>query len=82
MNKLVPADRLEETTMSLARKIAGGPPVAMKLIKLQTYKGLELSLETALELAADGEAIGLFTRDHIEAVSAFLEKREPEFTGE
>ena len=82
LNRLVPAAQLEEATMELARRIASGPPVALKLIKLQTYKGLEMSLETALELAADGEAIGLFTSDHIEAVSAFLEKREPKFTGE
>jgi enoyl-CoA hydratase/carnithine racemase len=41
-----------------------------------------MSLETALEMAADGEASALFTCDHIEAVSAFLEKRNPKFTGE
>jgi enoyl-CoA hydratase/carnithine racemase len=40
-----------------------------------------MSLETALELAADGEVICLSTQDHIEAVAAFLEKREPVFTG-
>ena len=68
--------------MELAHRIASGPPIALKLIKLQTYKGLEMSLETALEMAADGEASALFTRDHIEAVSAFLEKRNPKFTGE
>ena len=35
----------------------------------------------ALKHAADGEVIGLSTQDHIEAVAAFLEKREPVFTG-
>lgn len=81
LNKLVPSAELEKVTMELAHKIAKGAPAAIKLIKLQTYKGLEMSLETALELAADGEVICLSTQDHIEAVAAFLEKREPVFTG-
>lgn len=81
LNKLVPSAELEKVTMELARRIAQGPPTAMKLIKLQTYKGLEIGLETALELAADGEVLCLTTQDHIEAVAAFLEKREPVFTG-
>jgi enoyl-CoA hydratase/carnithine racemase len=67
--------------MELARKIANKPPVTIKLLKLQTYKGLEMSLETALEFAADGEAMCASTQDHIEAVAAFLEKRTPEFKG-
>jgi len=81
LNKLVPAIQLESVTMDLARKIAKGPPIAMRLLKLQTYKGLEMSLETALESAADGEAITLSTEDHIEAVAAFLERREAVFKG-
>ena len=37
LNKLVPAGKLEEETMALARKIAQGPPAAIRLMKLQTY---------------------------------------------
>ena len=50
-------------------------------MKMQTYKGLEIRLDAALELAADGEALMMTTDDHIEAVSAWLEKRKPKFTG-
>ena len=81
LNKLVPEDKLEEETMALARKIAEGPPAAIRLMKMQTYKGLEIGLDSALELAADGEALMMTTDDHIEAVSAWLEKRKPKFTG-
>ena len=81
LNKLVPADSLEEETMALARKIADGPPIAIKLIKMQTYQGLGMSFEAALEMAADGEAMTLVTEDHLEAVTAFLEKRKPVFRG-
>lgn len=81
LNKVVSPDQLEKVTMELARKIAKGPPIAIRLMKMQTYKGLEMGLETALELAADGEIMCMFTQDHVEAVSAFLEKREPVFKG-
>jgi hypothetical protein len=50
-------------------------------MKMQTYKGLEIGLDPALELAADGEVILTTTQDHLEAVAAWLEKREPKFTG-
>ena len=39
------------------------------------------ALEAALELAADGEAMTLYTEDHKEAVAAFKEKRDPVFRG-
>jgi len=81
LNKLVPAADLESETMALARKLAKGPPISLRLLKMQTYKGLEMSLEAALELAADGEAMTLKTEDHKEALAAFSEKREPLFKG-
>ena len=81
LNKLVPLEKLEEETMALARAIAQGPPAAIRLMKLHVYRGLEIDLNTALELAADGEAMMMATQDHIEGVSAMLEKRPPKFTG-
>ncbi|MBI2830826.1 MAG: enoyl-CoA hydratase [Chloroflexi bacterium] len=81
LNKLVPATDLESETMSLARKLAKQPPVSLRLMKMQTYRGLDISLEAALELAADGEAMTLKTEDHKEALAAFTEKREPKFKG-
>lgn len=81
LNQVVPADKLSEETMALAHKIAEGPPASIRLIKLHTYKGLEIGFNTALEMAADGEALMMGTEDHIEGVSAMLEKRPPKFTG-
>ena len=82
LNQLVPGDQLEEVTMSLAKKIAKGPPVVHRLIKIQAYRGQEISLEAALEAAADAEALCLQTKDHIEAVAAFVGKRDARFIGE
>lgn len=81
LNRLVPADELLRETMVLAGKIAKGPPAAIRLLKSQTYKGLESSLEDALQMAADGETMMLATEDHVEAVSAWLQKRQPTYVG-
>ena len=81
LNKLVPADKLESTTMELARKIASGPPVAIRLAKTLLYKGLQMDLETSLLMSAAAAAVPLTTQDHQEGVSAFREKRKPQYRG-
>lgn len=81
LNKLVPPENLEKETMALARKIALGPPIAIRLMKLQAYKGLQTDMETALEMAAACETITLTSEDHKEGVAAFREKREAQFKG-
>ena len=81
LNKLVPEAELENETMTLARRLAKGPSIALRLIKMQTYKGLELDLETALEMAAACETATLTSQDHKEGVAAFREKREAIYKG-
>jgi 2-(1,2-epoxy-1,2-dihydrophenyl)acetyl-CoA isomerase len=77
----VEVDDLESTTMEMARKIAAGPPVAMRLSKLMLYKGLEFDLDTALKMAAAAETITLTSRDHEEGTLAIREKRKPNYEG-
>lgn len=81
LNKAVPAEELEKETLALARRIADGPPIAIRLSKLQIYKGLEVDLETALDMASAIELISSNSEDHREGVAAFLEKRAPRFMG-
>ncbi len=81
LNRLVPADELEKETMALANKIANGPPIAIRLTKLQVYKGLDMDLETALQMAAAAETITLTSEDHKEGVAAFREKRQAKYQG-
>lgn len=81
LNRLVPADELEKETMALAGKIASGPPLSMRLMKLQVYEGLQMDLETALQMAAACETITLTSEDHKEGVAAFREKRPATFRG-
>ncbi len=82
VNKLAAAEELKNVTMSLARKIADGPPIAIRLMKSQVYKGLQTDLATALDEAAFCESITLASKDHLEGITAFREKRKPVFKGD
>ena len=82
LNRLVPAERLEEETMAMAQRITERPPIPNRLVKGMVYRGLSQSLEEHLMGAADVEVLTLTSQDHKEALSAFLEKRKPLFKGE
>ena len=81
LNRLVPAERLEEEVMAIARRIAERPPIPNRLVKGMVYRGLSQTLEEHLVEAAQVEVLTLSTQDHREALSAFLEKRKAEFKG-
>ncbi len=81
LNKLVPEEELEPATMEMARKVANGPPIALRLAKMNLYRGLEIDLETAMKFAAASETITLTSEDHREGVRAFQEKRSPDYQG-
>jgi enoyl-CoA hydratase/carnithine racemase len=81
LNRLVPSEELEKETMTLAARIADGPPIPMRLAKMQVYKGLNMEFETALGIAAASETITLTSEDHQEGVAAFREKRKADYKG-
>ena len=81
LNRLVPEEELESTTMEMARKIAAGPPIANRLSKLMLYQGLDFNLEAAMKMAAVGETITLSSQDHAEGTAAFRESRRPKYEG-
>lgn len=81
LNKVVPAGELEKETMALARRIAENPPVALRMAKMQLYRGLGMDLDTALEVIAACQGVAMSTEDHKEGVMAFRQKRKPIFRG-
>ncbi len=81
VSKVFPDDELMEGTYALARRIADGPPLAVQLIKRVMRFGLNSDLATAHELVAANLPIVRSSEDHHEAVSAFKEKRTPQFKG-
>lgn len=81
VSRAVPDDRLLDEAMALAEKIAANPPQAVRLNKRMLRQARQQRQEDHLELAAATQAIIHETADHDEAVAAFLEKREPRFSG-
>lgn len=81
LNALHEPDRLHDETSSLAERLAAGPPISMRLNKLQVYKGLDVPLETALKINAMAETITLTSADHSEGVAAYREKRSATYIG-
>ena len=81
VNRVVPAEQLEQETLKLAERLAQGPTVAYGLAKTGLYQGLGMSLEDVLNMEARNQAIAARTPDRAEGVAAFLEKRPPRFTG-
>jgi 2-(1,2-epoxy-1,2-dihydrophenyl)acetyl-CoA isomerase len=81
VNKVVADDSLSEEVRTLADRLAAMPTSALGRMKHALYSSFESNLETALESEAEGQTFCGYTQDHKEGVSAFLEKREPAFTG-
>lgn len=67
---------------AVARRIAANPAKALRLAKRLLREGQQQRLSDILELSAAFQALAHETKDHEEAVAAFIEKREPKFTGQ
>jgi enoyl-CoA hydratase len=81
VEKVVPRDELRETALGIARTIASRSPVAVGILRELARTTRDLSLEEGLRREADGFRRCLESEDGAEGVAAFLEKREPQFTG-
>jgi enoyl-CoA hydratase len=81
VEKLVPRDELRETAVGIARTIASRSPVSIAVLRELARTTRDLPLEEGLRREADGFRRCLESEDGAEGVAAFLEKREPQFTG-
>jgi enoyl-CoA hydratase/carnithine racemase len=79
--EVLPADGLAERVAAVAAELAAKPPQALRLTKRLLRFAQDRELAPTLELSAALQAACHETADHHEAVSAFLERREPRFGG-
>ncbi len=76
------AETFESEFSELVTDIAAGPTVALGHAKRLVNRSLDSSLEQALENEATAQGVAFTTDDHEEGATAFIEKRDPEFTGQ
>jgi enoyl-CoA hydratase len=81
VERVVPVAELMPTTQALARSIAEKAPVALRYAKEAVVSGLGLPLADGLRLENDLSTLLRTTEDRVEGARAFVEKREPKWSG-
>ena len=81
VERVVPRDELLDTALGIARTIAERSPHSVAVLRELARTTRDLPLEEGLRREADGFRRCLESEDGAEGVAAFLEKRQPQFTG-
>ncbi|MFF4320363.1 enoyl-CoA hydratase/isomerase family protein [Streptomyces sp. NPDC001568] len=81
VNKVVPADELQETARAWAERLAQGPTRALALTKQLVNASLDSDRATALAAEATAQELNMTTADANEGVASFVERRTPKYLG-
>ena len=81
VNKVVPAAELLRAAGELAELYKQRPPIVLKLSKAAIDEGMQMPFAQGLDFEAKCATLVGLTEDYQEAISAFKEKRKPEFKG-
>ena len=81
VNRVVPLDALDAEVERLAGSILAKSAIAIRTGKGMLYKQLEMGLVEAYDYAAEVMACNMMSEDAGEGIDAFMQKREPNYTG-
>lgn len=81
INEAVPSERLHARGLEIARRLAALPPLALRWTKLSINRTVRLMAASAFESSIALEATSMLSEDHLEAATAFLDKRTPNYKG-
>ena len=82
INRVVSEAELDDSALELAEKIASKSPLTLKIGKKAFYEQLDKDLSSAYEYCSRVMVENMMARDAEEGIDAFLEKREPKWSGE
>jgi len=75
-------DAAYRRAVKLAEEMICNGPVALKLAKLARNKGSEVDINTGLSIEAACHTLTVGTKDRLEGLASFKEKRAPKYRGE
>ena len=81
VNRVLPDDELDAFVDDWATRLAAGPPLAMGMSKQMLNNSYAIGMEQALDNEGRVQAVNFGTQDFVEAVTAFMQKRDPKFSG-
>jgi enoyl-CoA hydratase/carnithine racemase len=81
VNRVVDEGEALNEGLAFARRLAAGPPYAIQSTKVSVNKYIKAVSNLVLPFSLAVEEVSMTKADHAEAVRAFQEKREPQFTG-
>jgi 2-(1,2-epoxy-1,2-dihydrophenyl)acetyl-CoA isomerase len=81
VSQVVADDALDDAVETVAREFAAGPTVALGLARQLVHRNLTSTLAEALEGEALTEELAVRSNDFKEGMRAFVERRDPDYTG-
>jgi 2-(1,2-epoxy-1,2-dihydrophenyl)acetyl-CoA isomerase len=81
VNRVVPHDELSATASAWADRLAKLPPIQLSISKRLLNQSTSVSMSDALEFEDVAQSMNFSSADTAEAMLAFMQKRQPRFTG-